>query len=144
MPADFVIRSTGDQNKLVDFLEDTRDFLDKLVNEEPNRFFVDQLRPAMKAAWKKAKRRFADAIATARSFAQSRLDAHGLSDEELSFKLAVVRYHFDRFMRLQEWSPLKRFIEAIDHLLESILEAAGIGSAISEIKDAIGLAIDES
>ena len=83
------------------------------------------------------------------SISESRLDVHGLRGRPLRFKLGVVA-HLARLwervkgnLTVRAW--FKKICEAIDAVLDSLIEAAGaIGAAIKEFKDALVALAPES
>lgn len=64
------------------------------------------------------------------------LQLHGLSGEQLRFKLNNVQLRERVFRSNVTFGPLRRLINAIDTLLESILDAVPGGGALKELKDA--------
>jgi hypothetical protein len=82
---------------------------------------------------------------------ESKLDQHGLRNQPLKFKLRVLNSIANRWRQIQaqfkagtlkrmlaarEW--FKKMVEAIDAVLDSLIEAAsGAGGLIKEFKDAL-------
>jgi hypothetical protein len=64
------------------------------------------------------------------------LESHGLTGEQLRFKLTNVQLREQRFRSRPFFRPLQRLIKAIDTLLDSILDSVPGGSALKELKDA--------
>lgn len=65
-----------------------------------------------------------------------RLHAHGLlSREQVNVKATAVQHREVAFRTFGGFSLFRRFVDAIDTFLKSILQAAGAGGAIEEIKD---------
>jgi len=62
---------------------------------------------------------------------------HGLSGAQLRIKLMGIRDSFSRFFSNPIKGALKTLLEAIDVALDSLIQAAGVGGAIKEIKDCI-------
>ncbi|WP_116131221.1 hypothetical protein [Tropicimonas sp. IMCC34043] len=69
------------------------------------------------------------------------IQRHGLAGPELTFKFAVIDEAYLAGRGGWSFFGWRRLIDALDVLLNSILSATGAGTAISEIKDYIGLSI---
>ena len=65
------------------------------------------------------------------------IERHGLYGDPLRFKLAVVRHWYDAFRGVGGVGLLRRLLDALEGLLDSIIDAAGTGGAVKEIKEAI-------
>lgn len=79
---------------------------------------------------------------------QFQIDVHGLEGPPLRFKFAVLGAISDRWdqfrsgFSVEKW--LQKIIDAIDAVLDSLIDAAGgIGSLIKEFKDALSALIDD-
>jgi len=67
---------------------------------------------------------------------QSDLQRYGLAGAQLSYKLAIIEFAGERAaLGTPGW--LRRLLELIDNLLESILKALNVDDALNEIKDAL-------
>lgn len=130
----------GPRSALVSFVRAVHDFLDELVHDPRNeRLFLEQLLGPMRQAWREVEeqRYFADVESGI-----ERLSDHGLFGWQVAFKLAVIRFFYQRYLEVGK-SVLKKLLDIIDDLLKSILDAIGGGGAIAEIKDFIKDSIDE-
>jgi len=65
------------------------------------------------------------------------LSSHGLNGAQLQFKLKNVEHRERRFRFRPLAGPLRRLVQAIDTLLDSILDALHIGKALKELKDGV-------
>jgi hypothetical protein len=64
------------------------------------------------------------------------LRRHGLYGAQLTYKLATIDFAASQaFKGLSGW--LRKLLELIDNLLESILKALGVDDALKEIKDSL-------
>lgn len=131
---------------LIAFVRGVQNFLDELVrnNTDPQErpLFIRVLLPLMRAAWEEGQPvfgRIVEAIATTDS---ERLVEHGLSGQQLRYKLETIRY-FDSRYRAVGKSVLRRLLGPIDTLLKSIIKAIGLGDAAEELKDYIEKSIDD-
>ena len=71
------------------------------------------------------------------------LGLHGLTGQQLRFKLQTIHTRETRF-RLIPWLwNLRRLIDTIDNLLDSIIKAVGAGDAVKELKDALFAATED-
>lgn len=106
---------------------------------DDDQLFVQGLRVAMNAAWNEAHAGFAELPAAAAALPLEQVRRHGLAGDQLAFKLATVRYWAGQFQDADQ-SPgfvLRRLLDAIDTLLDSLLAAIGVGSSLKELKDAV-------
>jgi hypothetical protein len=60
---------------------------------------------------------------------------HGLRGRQLSFKLQVVSFFADRFKQRGGPGLFRRLLDTLEGLLDSIIDAAGVGGAVKEYKD---------
>lgn len=114
--------------------------LNSLAEEEYRELFVDDLYDSMAAAWADAGAQFDWLPAAVAELRPDQVANHGLGGDQLSFKLATVRYWATRFLEAPlalRSRLLRRLLDAIDTLLESLLDALGVGSSLKEMKDAI-------
>ena len=92
----------------------------------------------MKAAFEEVKGSFDNLAVQAANIQLTNIQSHGLGGAQLDFKLRTVEFWADRVRHPNIGSRwIRRLLDAIDTLLDSILDAVGIGSSIKEIKDAI-------
>jgi hypothetical protein len=131
---------------LAHFVISVRDFIDELVreNRDPRGrpLFVEGLLEFMRPGWEEGRPIF-ESLAVAISDARlDRVQEHGLSGQQLRFKLEVIRYLNQRYLAIGK-GILKKLLDAIDTLLKSIIKAAGLGDAAEELKDFIKDSIDD-
>ncbi len=131
----------NDRQRLVQFLKAVHEILDRLVKtgKDPTGkpLFVPELQELMDAAWTEVVPVFWDTEKAIQDASEERLGGHGLFGKQLDFKLRVVDWLSGRFQALGGAKLLKRLLQAIENLLDSIIDAAGTGGAIKEIKEAI-------
>ena len=150
MPVQFPEFRAGDDARkaLISFLYAVHDFLDELVQSNRDLhgrpLFLEQLLDAMRQAWQEVNQqehfpRVANGIG---NLSDEQLHNHGLSGRQLTFKLSVIRFFHGRYLSAGK-GILRKFLNIIDDLLKSVLEAVGAGGAISEIKDFIKDSVDE-
>lgn len=72
------------------------------------------------------------------------LRAHGLSGAQLEAKLTLAQRAMNKVRRIRGYLSFRELIAAVDTLLESILSATGVGTAISELKDVAAGSVEES
>ena len=101
-----------------------------------------QLRAPMTAAFNQVRPLFEDLAPFAADIGLRGVEEHGLGGDQLEFKLRTVEFWANRVNQANFGTGLiRRLLDAIDTLLDSILDALGIGGSIQEIKDAIRDAI---
>ena len=87
---------------------------------------------------------FDDVMSEINKVYDDKLDDHGLLKSiDLDFKLKVPEFLYERFKLCGGTALLKRLINSIESLLKSIIDAAGIGGAIYELKDSLKMSIEE-
>lgn len=108
----------------------------------PNVATAVRLDPGLKEAATAAFKEFTqqphvhDLLVTIERASNATLEAHGLTGDQLRFKLANVQARERRFRLFPSFRPLRRLIATIDTLLDSIIEVLGVGGALKELKDA--------
>jgi hypothetical protein len=128
-----------DREKLREFLVWLREFLGELVEtgrafDEEDLFYV-RLRAPMQEAWREAQPEYDRVLASLPDTSDTELIRHGLGGFQLTFKLETIRELFRSVKRAASRRGVRRLLEAIDTLLDSILSATNAGSALSELKD---------
>ena len=133
----------------IQFVDYTRDLLDYIVqnnvedglNAAPVRPEVEAL---MQAAWEEALPLFQELQQNIQQINNEAVRVHGLSGAQLRFKLANVEWWSQQVnaaaaeYQLTNWiAIIKRLLDSIDTLLDSILAASGTGSALKEMKESI-------
>lgn len=134
------------------FVARVEEFLGIVVNNVENEFgFLWRNRPQLqalaRATFEEDVRRSAEELRAAiLEIPQERINRHGLEGRPLAFKLGVLASISDQWgavratIALPEW--LRRIIDAIDALLDSLIDAAGgAGSLVKEFKDALAALI---
>lgn len=144
MPVQFPqYAGVGDNRRvLAEYIHTIALFLDEIVRTgtdyQGGPLFDERLLPPMRAAWEEARPRFDYVAARAAEIGPGAIAEHGLAGRQLQYKLAVVEHRNGIFRSLGGVLGFRRVIEAIDTLLKSILDAAGVGGGLAEIKDYIG------
>jgi|SRR6185295_290092 len=140
------IEGVDDRARLQSFVTDVRSLLEWLVEEGKDRrghdLFYEDLREPMKEAWKEVQPQFL-AVDQLIQGDLGVLQEHGLEGAQLKFKFLTVKKRFQEFWERGGREVLKWLLEAIDNVLDSILDAIGAGSAVKEIKEGIKHAIFE-
>lgn len=132
--------SGSDGDLLVGFLRWTREVLTELVSEaQYTPAYVPALYANLGPAWAPTSELLDDLIRGVQELAPSRLAAHGLAGAPLRLKLEVVIYWWTRLRRATKRlrAPMRRLLDALDTLLESIVAALGVGEAVVEMKETI-------
>ena len=97
-----------------------------------------QLQELATRAWREYERDhpLADLHRRIAELSDETLVKHGLYGAQLEYKLATIDFAAHRAATgMSGW--LRKLLELIDNLLESILKALGVDSALKEIKDAL-------
>jgi hypothetical protein len=126
---------------LSQFVEGLRDFIGGLVGtgtDHKGEFLFEQnLLQPMSLAYNETMPAFGTLQGAVAVLSDDRINDHALSGDSLRFKLAVVNEWVDRFINQGGVGFLRRALDAIEGLLDSIIDAAGTGGAIKELKEAI-------
>lgn len=136
------------RDELMGFLYGTRRFLRFVLENTPSFGFLWEDAPELQGlAWETFSQDVAEGAGleldrAIPGISQATLRTHGLQGRPLKFKLAVLDSIANQWERLRgqlsvrEW--FRKIIEAIDAILDSLIDAAGgAGSIIKEFKDAL-------
>jgi hypothetical protein len=95
-----------------------------------------QLREIAAAAWREFERDHPLEVLQGRvaELSEETVVRYGLYGEQLKYKLATIDFAASR-VGISGW--LRKLLELIDNLLESILKALNVDDALKEIKDAL-------
>ena len=95
----------------------------------------------MKEAWTEVQPQFLLIDLGLQQASEEVLQEHGLTGAQQRFKFLTIVEKFRRFWGQGGKEVLKWLLEAIDNILDSILEAIGASGAVKEIKEGIKHAI---
>lgn len=130
-----------DRDALKEFITRTHKLLDQIVRQggpDGGPSFVPlELQTLLKDAWTSAGPGLLDLHKKIDDASDDVLSVHGLSGPSLRFKLGVIDRVWDHFVgdKIIRW--LRKLLNAIDTLLDSIIDALGpAGSAAKELKQA--------
>lgn len=136
----------SDQDRLEDFVTFVRNLLQGLILRDigPDHEvrFDEDLHPVMMDAWDEVQPHFDRLIEATREADYETLNEHGLTGSQLNLKLAVFSRWWNRFREVGGLANLRWLFEAIDNLLESLIEALGVSGAVAEFKDALMGSVD--
>ena len=121
----------------------TRRLLGGLIKQDDYReVFYPDAQGHMLEAWQSVSDRFKPYAAEVRGADVKVFEEHGLTDEELSFKLDAINFLANRFFTLFPDAGLSvgrrlvsKLLEVIDKVLKSLIAAVPGGGAIAEYKD---------
>ena len=131
------------------FLGRTLDLLRMLayegVDEKGQPLFIEELLPKIPKAWEEFRADFnvEKAERLVNETPGPVLQSHGLYGHQLTLKLSAIASWRKRFLGKKTKKLLLRLLDAIDTLLDSLMQAAGIDKALKEIKDILRNSIDE-
>ena len=131
------------------FLDETLDFLKTLayegVDAEGRSLFIEKLLPEIRQAWEEFQDDFnvEEAQGLVNETPGPALQSHGLYGNQLRLKLSAISTWRERFFGKGTKKLLLRLLDTTDTLLDSLMQAAGIDKALSEIKDILRNSIDE-
>lgn len=133
----------NDKERLVIFLDDTLLVLQDVI-DSPTTLIPTTLHVPFKNAWTEFDQSFDrdNAKAKIRALSDQQLDNAGLRGAQASVKLSLFQRFRNLFTGNRVKDRLRKLLDAIDTLLESLIEAAGLGHALKEIKEAIKNALD--
>ena len=136
------VEGSDDRLLLRQFVVWVRGFLAELVDSTQSSrvygsLFAAELHEPMRRAWDEAVTEFAAVERGVSDLPADQIARSGLGGAQLRFKLAAVAWRTRLFRNRPASGLLRRLLDAIDTLLDSILAAVPGGTAVSEIKDAI-------
>jgi hypothetical protein len=139
--------SDADRHKLFDFLADVRYVLDEIVNARAI-LFREKLRDPLNAAWPSVRHTIEAVQDQLRNppdpdDLNRRLGDAGLSEAELSFKIAGFQLAYDRFAVRGTLNLLKKLLKWINSILKSLIAAIPGAESINELKDALENEIED-
>ena len=145
---------TNDAELRARFVREVRDVLAHIVRNDIEdgvnvRPVIESRTEAMQDAWEEVQPAFDQFQASLSEITDVQVTIHGLGGAQLRFKLGNVNYWSDRANAAATnqvanvWIGIViRLLFSIDTLLDSLLAATGIGTAVKEAKDAIRDVID--
>jgi len=140
-------RGRSPTDRLGQFLKGTSEVLDSLVRKGKDplgrSIFVPELLKPMQDAWSELGPAFSVATKAVTKVSAERLIEHGLDGKQLDFKLRVVDWISGQFHRLGGAKLLNRLLDAIENLLDSIIDVSGAGGAIREFKEGMKSSVQE-
>jgi hypothetical protein len=133
--------------RLLEFVDGTQKTLGDVVRDgrDPigNSLFVPSLVPAMQRAWDEMPGEFDRLRSELNSLSNIQIANHGFTTAQLNFKLGVIAHWWQRFSERGGRWIFRKLLEAIDNVLDSLIDALGVGGAIKEMKEAILSASDD-
>lgn len=139
-----------DRERLIEFLGDTLSLIDELLAEgkdhQGNRVLSAEFLPAFRAAWREFNEQFPfERVQTIiQRTPDERLVWAGLYGAQLELKLTTVAHLRSQFFSSGGGGWLKKLLDAIDRLLDSLIAASGIDEALKELKDILSDNVEEN
>ena len=99
--------------------------------------FADELIDPMRGAFSEVRDHFGRLDAAIKELVPERMAEHGLSGNQLRFKLATVKYREQKYRQRGGLFRFRWLLDTIEGLLDSIIDAAGVGGAIKDFKEAV-------
>ncbi len=136
--ADDFERNT-DQKLLIMYVDGVeelfRDIREAPVDKDGNLMFIEELINPMMAALEVIWSYFDQMRNRIRRLTEFEVFQHGLSGPQLHYKLLSVRHYKDLYDQVKNAKNLKKLLNIIKSLWQSLLEFKGIGWAVKEILD---------
>lgn len=137
----------NDEDKLINFLKQTYNFVEYLYKNSSDFVPKDMLleKELILGAWNEFDENFnfKEEENKIRSASDNMLADHGLKDTQLELKLTIIEKFYNLWNSNKSSTKfLKKLINAIDNLLDSLIEALGIDGALKELKDAYSTLLD--
>ena len=134
---------------LIGFVDWVLEFFELIDGEYGNGFtsppsFVPELIQYLSPSLNEARESgmFDQAREALQTLSADHIRLHGLFGSQLQWKLSTASHWFERFIAVPGRHLFERLLDAIDAILESILESIPGGKGIVEIKEAIRNAAD--
>jgi hypothetical protein len=134
----------SDREALFKFFETTHRFVGKHIESgrDPlgKQVIEENMMSMLMDAWKEFQEQSPLDEAKGRIFEASddRLLKAGLYGNQLKLKLQTVSNHDERYRRNGGPKLLMKLIGCIDHVLDSLISAIGVGEGLKELKDILG------
>lgn len=134
---------------LVGFVEWVRDFFKQIADESvPFGDFANIFVPSqisyLPQAMSEISSLFENVIGKVKMMSETAIREHGLYGIQLQWKFSNVNYWLERFLDNSVYKVFDWLLDAIDSVLESILDGIPGGGAVIELKEAIRNAIDKT
>jgi hypothetical protein len=97
-----------------------------------------ELRDLGESAWRELKERspLTALVARINGLTDEKLIVHGLSGAQLNYKFAVIDILLAKLKKVKFPGRFRvKLVDAIDTILDSLIAAVGVGTALKEIKD---------
>lgn len=136
----------SDIETLQGFLRDSNQYVDGLLaNAQTTGIIESPSRDLLLYAWrdKPNQERFVALQGAVPGMKPESAADHGLVGAELDAKVRVIQRLAERSLAAFGGGIAKRVLDAIDALLDSIIDVAGVGGGIKELKDLVKASIDE-
>lgn len=141
----FYIQQTGTPvMMLTDFLNVSEKFIEELVFKNTHLFHRVQQR-SVQNVFPYLKRRLEplrNSLHTGNDVT-GQLEGHGLTGEELSLKIGMLNNFFEIADIFDYRSIIRKILEMIDIILDSLIDALGAKSAATELKKFIESSLDD-
>ena len=136
--------SIRDREELERFVSGTVRLIGDVATQHTH-LFPPKLHQDIAAAWSEFDQDFdrERALSLAREIPEERAIWAGLYGAQLQLKLAVVRYWRSKWNRFSTGKVLKKLLDAIDTVLDSLIAATGLDEALKELKDILSNSIDD-
>lgn len=137
--AEFPVYSDGAEPRelLQGLMRGLRELLDEIVSDNRDplgaRIFPGDMIGDIRAAWTEARGSVEVVIQRIPPLSDGSLEEHGLRGAQLRFKLNAVLNLYSRFLQFGK-KFLKKLLEILDAILDSIAEITHAGGAIKEFK----------
>jgi hypothetical protein len=127
----------GDRKLLYEFFMDTHSLLRLLIQEDPGKLVEEDMLPSLRDAWKEYQeyKPLEEVRENIFYVDPRRLFRAGLYGAQLQVKLRTVQKHRKRFEDDKKPGLLRKLLDCVDHLLDSLIAATGTGEAMKELKD---------
>ena len=123
------------------FIEAVRDFIAEFVEsgKDPTGapLFEEALLDLMRPAFKETMPAFDALLGRTTELSDESIGKHALSGDSLRFKFSVVNHRVAEFRQRPNVGRFRWVLDTIEGVLDSIIDAAGTGGAVKELKEAI-------
>lgn len=99
--------------------------------------FEEGMRDFMGPAWMEVQDSFVQLQSKAANLPDEEVVRHGLGGDQLRFKLAATSMRERIYREVAGAGPFRWLLDTLEGLLDSIIDAAGVGGAVKEFKEAV-------
>lgn len=141
------LSNANPKERLKSFVTDTEELLNFLISsgrDYRGRTLVSpDLQQDLRTAWDEVRPQFNSVRFAIDQLSSDKITTHGLSGVQANLKTGLCQKFYTRFVEIGGWKVFKKFLDAIDNFLGSILKSLGLENGIEELKHVLEQSVDD-